>query len=251
VNQLLFVAPMVRSVLDGSKTKTRRTVKPQPPEIFCNGDVAAITNGTQWAFSRMPERMAHPPGREPGILCPYGQPGDLLTVKETFFAWGRWETRFSAKKGRDEWHFVDMTLECGKDYLYAADGPSVTQSFIKRKDRLYRGGVEPMYWKRPAIFMPRVASRITLEIVSVRVERLQDISEADAIAEGCNPAQHLLGGDDVAVYEAMQWLEKQSGRSRTNHAIARYMVLWESINGAGSWAANPWVWVVEFKRITP
>ena len=175
---ILFNDAMVRAILDGRKTQTRRPVKP------------AYVNG---------------------------QPGDRLWVRETFYAWGRWERQFSAKKNRDEWHFADMTLESGKQYRYAVghcgdNGPR------------QRGSVTPQWWKRPAIHMPRWASRITLEVTGVRVERLQDISSADCWAEGI---QH---SPDVDPY----------------HEFAD---LWSSVYGAESWEANPWVWVVEFRRL--
>jgi len=121
-----------------------------------------------------------------------------------------------------------MTLECGLTYLYAADNPR-PQTLGGRRN----GGVTPKWWKRPAIFMPRAASRIDLEITGVRVERLQDISETDAQAEGCSLEGMTPSGDDSgsAIY-----------------GPGGYRALWEQINGAGSWAANPWVWVVEFGR---
>ncbi|MHB0973915.1 MAG: ASCH domain-containing protein [Thiobacillus sp.] len=178
---MLMSAPMVRAILAGTKTQTRRVVKPQPggllklalhlarrglPIWFCDG-----WDGT----------------------CPYGQPGDQLWVRETF---------------------APMTT----GYAYLAD-PVWRDSPSGR-------------W-HPSIHMPRVASRITLEIVSVRVERLQDISESDALAEGVSPDMGLCwqSGDDTP--------------------RGMYGELWESINGPGSWDANPWVWVVEFKRVTP
>ena len=237
---ILFSAPMVRAILEGRKTVTRRVVKPQPSpgHEWAGWCVSSTTKADEgkavWAVGRSSYLTdAH------RVRCPYGQPGDRLWVKETFFAWGRWETRYSAKKGRDEWHFIDMTQECGKDYLYAADGVSNTQAFVKR-----RSSVVPVYWKRPAIFMPRHASRITLEVTGVRVERLQDISESDAIAEGMRQMRDGSGC----------WVGREGpGKLVTLWPTARcaFRDLWESINGAGSWDANPCVWVIEFKRVTP
>lgn len=167
----------------------------------------------------------------PGFHCPHGQPGDRLWVKETFFAWGRWETRYSAKKARDEWHFVDMTLESGKVHQFEAPHGY-------EKSKLKQAGAIPTWHKRPSIFMPRVASRILLEITSVSVERLQSISEADAKAEGVEP---LKGGF---------WKNYVPGWTEFSvSAKGSFCTLWQSINGADSWAANPWVWVIEFQRV--
>lgn len=199
---ILFSAPMVRAILAGTKTQTRRALKPDGKYRL---DLVAPADGG--------------PSR-----CPYGQPDDRMWVRETFYAWGRWETRYSAKKGRDEWHFVDMTLESGKAYEYPATGGQPQPMGGKR----HRGGVAPAWWKRPAIHMPRAASRITLEITGVRVERLQDISEADATAEGVQ-AKHTADAD---------WTAREAFRA-----------LWESINGGGSWDADPWCWVVAFERV--
>lgn len=93
--------------------------------------------------------------------------------------------------------------------------------------------------------MPRWASRITLEIVGVRAERLQDISEQDAKAEGVNADNRCRPDDDTAAFNRIGWVRDNS------FPIARYASLWESINGPGSWKRNPWVWVIECRRVTP
>ena len=219
---ILFSAPMVRALLDGSKTQTRRVVKPQPPNV---------ADGACWIeINGMPAWQWVANGDEQDIIasaktfvCPYGQPGDRLWVRETHFAFGRWETRFNDKKGRDEWSFVDITQECGRQYSYPATGP---RGVAHKRD----SGITPTWWERPSIFMPRAASRITLEITGVRVKRLQDISDSDALAEGIDAGESLPMG-----------CTKDAGR-------AAYSALWESINGPDSWAANPWVWVIEFKK---
>ena len=226
---ILFSAPMVRAILDGQKTQTRRVIKPQPEWT---------EPATAWTFHEDghsgPGWYAHNDDYpEEGSLfyrCPYGQPGDRLLVRETFFAYGRWETRFSAKKGRDEWHFIDMTEECGYTYRYAADHKELFPLGTMRS-------VLPGWHRRPAIFMPRRAVRIFLEVIAVRVERLQDISEADAVAEGIH--QQTTTG----------WFSVPGINGAGTTARAAYALLWNSINGAGSWDKNPWVWVVEFKRI--
>lgn len=213
---ILFSTPLVPPVLDGTKTQTRRVVKGWEKWPQDTHHVSILTTrGTALAV----DANRHTYG--PEIRCPYGMPGGRLWVRETFYAWGRWETRYSAKKGRDEWHFVDMTLECGQAYQYPATDTS-PQPLRGRRD----AGVTPGWWKRPAIHMPRVASRIALEITALRVERLNNISEADAIAEGCKHSLHLPGG---------------------RFARENYAHLWWTINGDDSWELNHWVWVIEFR----
>lgn len=230
---ILFSAPMVRALLDGTKTQTRR--------VACKGTIPAqYINAREYAPGRWRLFDAERPDASLAQYtmppCPYGQLGDRLWVRETYFAFGRWETRYSAKKGRDEWHFVDMTLECGYAYRYATDGDGLWPMPGRRQ----LAGATPGWWKRPAIFMPRAASRIDLEETAVRVELLQDISEADARAEGareCDP----VSGREVLL----------AGHSQRGSFVLHYRDIWEQINGAGSWAANPWVWCVEFRRIRP
>ncbi|WP_343734584.1 hypothetical protein [Acidovorax sp.] len=212
---ILFSGPMVRALRDGSKTQTRRGCKPQPI-----ADARFVGGHRLPATKRSPGQEISVEAPYVHIACPYGQPGDRLAVRETFYALGRWETRYSAKKGRDEWHFVDMTLECGRSYAYDTDED--TPMIVTR-----RSTVVPLWWRRPAIFMPRAASRITLEITSVRVERLQAITRGDAMSEGC-PFPNMAEGDDPR-----KW----------------YADLWNDLNGAGAWDANPWVWAIEFRRL--
>lgn len=213
---MLFSAAMVRALLDGSKVQTRRVVRQLDPAA------GAVTKGSDgkpmgacWAFGG------------PVITYPYGNAGDRIWVRETFIAYGRWETRFSAKKARDEWHFVDMTAECDRAYQYAADGPDVPLA-------KGRGGALPGWYTRPAIFMPRAASRILLEITGVRVERLNEISEADARAEGA------AGGHGVIP-------SYNYNATPSEH----FSHIWESVYGAGSWADNPWCWAISFRRVAP
>jgi hypothetical protein len=221
---ILFSAPMVRALLAGTKTQTRRVVKLPHNNRLGQWEVlpwGGPNGGRTRGGEMVPFQNVIGHSRTGDIVgCPYGQPGDRLWVRETFFAWGRWESRFSSKKNRDEWHFVDETLVSGHAYRYAADGLWP----IAARPRL--AGAKPSWWQRPAIYMPRVASRIALEVSGVRVERLQDISEKDALAEGI---EHFVPDDPRK----------------------EYRLLWEDINGAGSWGANPCVWVVEFRRIAP
>ncbi|WP_042886390.1 hypothetical protein [Cupriavidus necator] len=229
---ILFSGAMVRAILDGRKTQTRRVVKPKrgwPIDFVGGGPVGGPdwNDPACWGFEDLNTAIwwllkSDGDGSEQ-IPCPHGQPGDRLWVRETFFAFGRWETRFSEKKGRDEWHFVDMTLNMDRIYQYADPTPDNAR---------HRSSVTPAWWKRPAIHMPRAASRILLDVGGVRGERLNDCSDADAIAEGC-----AGGHGSIPAYPY----------SATPHEHYRW--LWDSINGAGAWDANPWVWVVEFKRV--
>lgn len=238
-DRILFSAPMVSAILAGKKTQTRRVVKLKRSDD-CGPSMwpQATQDIIEWREQE---------GRWFGLCgyltlayadCPYGQPGARLYVCETFYAYGRWETRFSAKKGRDEWHFIDMTEESGRVYLYADSIPEV-------KTVNGRGAL-PGWHRRPAIFMPRKAVGIMLEVVTVRVERLQDISEADAMAEGIYwyPVHQGNGFCD-----GFSHLPNDVGCVFHKTAADAYRALWESINGAGSWDANPWVWVYEFKKI--
>lgn len=178
---ILFSGQMVRAILGGRKTQTRRVIKNIPH------DAAHIWHdGGEWIVENAPGQCWNKK-----TACPYGQPGDRLWVRET-------------------WQLDES--ETG--YVYRAD----IEGFLDQ-------AFGPPTW-RPSIFMPRAASRILLEIVSVRAERLQDISEEDAKSEGVRP---FMGSP--LPYKAA------------------FCTLWQHINGPESWAANPWVWVVEFKKI--
>lgn len=204
---ILFSAPMIRALLDGSKTQTRRAIKPVGSD---DGFVLyELNDGTWWPYrSDDGESGFHTVTRggkeyqdETPFKCPYGKPGDRLWVRET---WAK--------------HFPEDS-----DVFYRADRLGVLDYH--------------MTWK-PSIHMRREYSRITLQITGVRVARLQDISEADAIAEG------------ISYHKGWEGYCLEDGRFfHCTDPRQSYAGLWESINGAGSWDASPWVWVVEFKRI--
>jgi hypothetical protein len=187
---ILFSGPMVRALLAGTKTQTRRIVKARDLEWM---DV-------------------HQGLREPDNAerCPYGQPGgDRLYVRETWAAPHAYD------------HLPPRLIPQDSRIHYAA-----TED---------RGG---LLW-RPSIHMPRWASRITLEVTGVRVERLQDINEADARAEGITDGGCLNCGEP----------EPCNCAAPQPDARDAFVHLWMSINGPDSWAANPLVWVVEFKPV--
>mgnify|MGYP001451522500 CR=1 FL=1 len=186
---ILFSSEMVRAILDGRKTQTRRIINPQPKTIIKD------------PRNRLPE--AFWVDGEKWIKCRYGQPGDRLWVRERFFC--------------NDYRYPKGPINELKDALYYyADGIPC-----------FEGEESLIRWK-PSIYMPRWASRITLEIDEIRVERVQDITEDDAMAEGC---EKLL--------------------METRSALNNFMNLWNFINskrGYG-WDTNPWVWVVKFHRL--
>lgn len=223
---ILMSGAMVRAILEGRKTQTRRIITSRKQEHFgiiqdvlsSALDIEANKIGGWRISGDSPtcydgEVQMNDWSTE--IECPYGVSGDRLWVKETF--------AYSVGESVPDGGKVEMRA-------YRSDfGDDATCPVGK--------------WK-PSIFMHRALSRVTLEITDVRVERLQDISEADAFAEGIDEegeayskAEHFqLGGSNI--------------RGGTP-AVFAYADLWESINGEGSWAANPYVWVLTFRRIQP
>lgn len=173
------------------------------------------------------------------IDCPYGEIGGRLWVKETHFRWGRWVRNGKTKKGKPAWKFRPAAPNL-KKVLCVAGEPVALPEKIKR--------TELAWHKRPSIFMPRWASRITLEITDVRVERVQSITEADAYAEGIEEDKII----EAQGRKAMQFKQYEPG-VRCTSAVAAYSSLWDSLNakrGFG-WDTNCWVWVLTFKRIKP
>lgn len=213
---ILFSGPMVRAILSGQKTVTRRAMKHQP----CRQPVMVPNGGANFWSNPLYIEGAMMGSQNHG--CPYGQPGDRLWVREAWLA----DAQLDSIAPRD--------LSQGEPILYPADG-NVRQTGCAMVSQ-GRG--------RPSIHMPRWASRILLEVTDVRVERLQDISEDQCIAEGiegCIPGcQSPYDGDGAPECDCMNLSYEDS-----------FQALWTSINGAKSWSSNPWVWVVEFKRIQP
>ena len=212
---IIFSAPMVRAILEGRKMQTRRVVKPVSDD---DGFVLLDYGQGPWPYrssdGETPMRVVKRGGKlyldETPHACPYGQPGDGLWVRETFQ------------------RFTD-----DGEILYKADPAGAAAMNELKHDECLEAR-----W-RPAIHMPRWASRILLEVTGVRVERLADISKDDAMSEGI-VSQHD-GGFGLADSTHYDFVDP----------VESYASLWESINGPGSWEANPWVWVVEFKRVQP
>jgi hypothetical protein len=201
--RILFSAPMVRALLDGTKTQTRRACKPMNEWVDQDCREVRMVDGIPFHFLK----NATAPMEK--LRCPYGQPGDRMWVRET------WADLAELSDGNFE-----------RQAIYRADD-------IERygdEDEFVDVTAPDMRW-RPSIFMPRWASRILLEVVSARVERLPHIGTEEIQAEGIATAH-----EDIMEHGC---------RAR----VIDFSRLWEGINGVGSWDANPWVWVVEFKRL--
>ena len=211
---ILFTAEMIRAILAGHKTMTRRILKPQPDEKYSDG---------RWYADRYDHSRDFVfwgrPGTEKANVCglpffwsPYGDVGERLWCRET------WALQIP----------VGASIHAERVPYYRADHD---ETFI------------PPRWK-PSIFMPRWASRITLEITGVKAERLQDISEEDAIAEGVGHGFRMNAGwpDYGHIVNGVCTLTHDSARMS-------FATLWDAINGKDSWALNPWLWVISFKRL--
>lgn len=201
---ILFSGAMVRALLDGSKTQTRRACKPMNSWVDQDCREVRIVDSVPHHFLKGSEQPIE------RLRSPYGQPGDRLWVRETFLGW---------------WNTADQSLS--HVAAFRADGYEL----------------DPGERWTPSLHMPRKASRIDLEITGVRVERLQDISDRDAIAEGIRrvgPGWERWHPDP----------DDTEHTGSTQKPRLSYMGLCESINGAGSWEANPWVWAIEFRRIS-
>ena len=223
---ILFSAPMVRAILEGRKTVTRRPLNERA--------LKNIGYGVQ--LGECHELPSEGPLHPNSIgyyndFCPFGQPGDRLYVRETFM-----DLRGTGVEHRPD---PDGPLQ---RYAYGADTRPGSHGDEARKDF-------GLKWK-PSIHMPRAACRILLEITDVRVERLQDgegetAFESRYIAEGINRIHQ--GDGDYAFHP----FKSEPGPGNWTDPFDAWRELWVSINGAESWNANPWVWVVEFKRVTP
>ena len=199
---ILFSGPMIRAILAGEKTQTRRVIKPQPDLAVQEVGYSFFTGPAEieWRYGGGKFRIVK-------CRCPYGKPRDQLWVRETFATPGKWD-QYKPSELLDNWLRPDQLV-------------------YKATERYPDGD----YYKwRPSIFMPRWASRIQLQVESVRVERIQEISEKDALAEGTMHNGFV---------------------SKTVSEVSVFKGLWNEINekrGYG-WEKNPWVWVVEFSII--
>lgn len=241
---ILFSGSMVQAILDGRKTKTRRVIKPQPPEgAWPVHDALDCYEGEGWAF-QYNETIEGPLSWNSLFMlpnrgkCPYGKPGDILHEREASWIWCEKRPNGTTPTGRPKYRYISV----GEYAIYCADHP-------ERPTERIDDDPTHMWRYKTGRFMPRWASRITLRVTDVRVERLQEITEEDAKAEGVYP---------------MPWygevtLHPGRATDRTVHGL-EYPVcyrngfanLWDSINTARGfgWDTNCWVWVVSFERVT-
>ncbi|PKR55443.1 hypothetical protein [Thalassospira marina] len=219
VKPILFSAPMVRAILDGRKTQTRRVIKPQP---YSDNHNNCIWNGCNYGqgsngnphFDHLASPL--PSSKTKKVNCPYGKPGDLLWVRESWQA-----------------------LSFG-DYLPTKD--HVSDVRYMATDKLAGLDKDARGWPwRPSIHMPRWASRITLEITDIRVQRLNQIAAEDARAEGVDQRSKK-----VREFDLLGASNDVADRIYLNACRWEFRDLWERINGPDSWDANPWVWAVSF-----
>ncbi|WP_411549365.1 hypothetical protein ABDW71_15545 [Klebsiella pneumoniae] len=214
---MIFNAEMVRAILAGRKTQTRRIMKVQPESNQLG--LMLITDSTKhsdigkyhWAESNATGNHV----RSKLFLCPFGAVGDRIWVRETFCP-------------------VDDTQYGGGKWVDYRATPKFEASHPAGWD-CAPNDAEALKW-RPSIHMPRWASRILLEITNVRVERLNAISQADAIAEGAPPS-----------HPSIDCVSQEYGFP--DFSRSWFGQTWQHIYGEESWDANPWVWVIEFKRV--
>ena len=237
---ILFSDAMVRAILSGQKTQTRRVVT--APVEFIGGSGDDRSDPDNWGFyaesssfagwvvlARNVHRLVGNNQDRASLACPYGVPGDRLWVRETFASF--------------QGSSVPVTPSAAT-YVVMRDGTQVYRSdsaIIPPAKEYADGAFDGIKW-RPSIHMPRWACRLVLEVTDVHVERLNDITEADARAEGVT-LLHGIGDDQTLPGEPR-------GRTFGTHPHAcAFCVLWDSINGERApWSSNPWVWVVSFRR---
>lgn len=220
---ILLSSPMVQAVDDGRKTVTRRVVN-----MLKEGIAEAIWGYTAFTpDGHISFRARHANGEygESFVKIPYGVKGDILYVREVYYDYGLWEENGHTKTGKRKWKFVSL-IPSSADIRYFENPPEDIKPNSYRKLGWY---------KRLGRFMPYRYVRTKLEIVSIRVERLHDITYQDAVREGVQFRQFELFGLD--------------GNGRDSLARLKFSILWTSINGQESWDSNPWVWRIEFKKL--
>jgi hypothetical protein len=226
-----FSAPMVCALLNGNKTQTRRMVKPQPQKCHLISRDMASPSGYSLIADAYDDEY---------LVCRFGVPGDRLWVQESFYC--------------DHCDYPDGVPDCCQ--WREVNGARIPLTVEEKRAQMlelmfYRADGDPEFeaqdgpipW-HSSTQMPRWASRITLEITNIRIERLQDITEADAAAEGAR-----IGDPSIIRLNPSRGGHRREIVGTAATCRRAFETLWESIKGPGSWDANPWVWVFEFKRV--
>ncbi|HBR3649333.1 hypothetical protein [Klebsiella pneumoniae] len=232
---MIFNGEMVRALLDGRKTQTRRPIKWKQTRFT---EIGEREDGSKWPWSEDAEHACdfwHP--------CPFGAVGDRIWVRETWATLGNedgccvdWEGNLCKGDERSAARIYRASCEQRPGDYGLWSIPDDAYWKPHTKEHKFEGA-----W-RPSIHMPRWASRILLEITDVRVERLNAISEEDAEAEGI---------DMEALYDSQDCYDCIADHNMTGRptVTGAFKYLWESIYGEEGWKSNPWVWVIEFKRV--
>ncbi len=234
---ILMCGEMVRATLAGIKMQTRRVVNPKLHDAYTFVENGRLRREARWGSHL--------------IEYPYGEPGDRLWLKQTHWRFGRWmRNGISPKTGRHKWRFRVDPLH---RHLVSFEPPLIPPK------RTSKG-----WHRRPSIFMPRSAARIFLQITGVRVERVREITAADVVAEGVtytvqpsekHPGKCAVMWNISAKFKAIDYIAKEDRSDPDKILIAHYAALWDSLNAHRgteyTWAANPWVWVVEFRTSSP
>lgn len=228
---IIMTAAEVRATLEGRKTQIRRAMKPQPSENMRLDKLAkhGIGDGIETDYGQIGQtfeygaRFVHQDGVDWVVKCPY-QPGDRLWVKESHYLYGRWVKNGFTGTAKQKYRFIPEI----KEAMYSDTSPAVIAT---QQDKL-EGNTG--WFKRNSPFMPRWASRITLEVTAVRVERLQNISEGDAVAEGCSSN-----------------FEAGTAADEIETAREQFLRRWDEINARRGFpsSSNPWVFAYTYKLI--
>lgn len=228
---ILFSTPMVQAILEGRKTQTRRVAKVTNPNVNEFLTFSTDPDATWPANYGFGALMVTPWGNLEAVKFPYGQVGDILWVRESFTV-------------LEPEHVVGGMAN---RFVYKANVKEGSESDEIRQEYILHGW--PYQWK-PSIHMPREACRLRLKITDIRVERLQDISEADAMAEGVKFTD--FGRDQWNMqHRGFHVLEVTGPEQCLATARTAFGNLWEKINGPASWDINPWVWAITFEKVTP
>lgn len=238
-----MVTPMVLAVNAGTKTNTRRVINPQPK--LERNVRAPIMAPDFWSWSY---RDVHHHTTRPAIdrliepYCPYGKAGDVLKLKEAAWMWCEKKPDGLTKKGNPKFRYEPIQHQFYQTVFYKADHAEIPAAGdVVRQFKKNKGKVFVWRLKIPR-YLPAWAVRTRLQIVSIRVERLQDITEEDAADEGIDTDGEAF---NIATDHYNAGVRLNEG---TPERYA-FRCLWESINGPDSWAANPFVWRIEFKKV--